>query len=163
MFAHVFPHFYWVRVARVKNIWPRVTSGSPKRDPVRFGFLKTQEPRVKFRVGFGPDPALILTLQNYYILNCTNTYLPIKIIFMKSIGRGRLWIPDLRIMHVSFMQVICLYVAKKILTFCVCNVKVTKTLVQCTLKIPQHISINKLAVHIDYIRYVRMKMKHNKK
>ena len=32
--------------------------GSPKRDPVRFGFLKTQEPRVKFRVGFGPDPAL---------------------------------------------------------------------------------------------------------
>ena len=33
--------------------------GSPKRDPVRFGFLKTQEPRVKFRVGFGPDPALV--------------------------------------------------------------------------------------------------------
>ena len=33
--------------------------GSPKRDPVRFGFLKTREPRVKFWVGFGPDPALI--------------------------------------------------------------------------------------------------------
>ena len=33
-------------------------SGSPKRDPVRFGFLKTQELRVKFRVGFGPNPAL---------------------------------------------------------------------------------------------------------
>ena len=33
--------------------------GSPKRDPVWFGFLKTREPRVKFRVGFGPDPALV--------------------------------------------------------------------------------------------------------
>ena len=58
MFAHVFLHFYWVRVARVKNISPRVTSGSPKRDLVRFGFLKTQELRVKCRVGFGPDPFL---------------------------------------------------------------------------------------------------------
>ena len=35
--------------------------GSPKRDPVRFGFLKTREPRVKFRVGFGSDPALALS------------------------------------------------------------------------------------------------------
>ena len=35
--------------------------GSPKRDPIRFGFLKTQEPRVKFWVGFGPDPALGVT------------------------------------------------------------------------------------------------------
>ena len=58
VFAHVFLHFYWVRVARVKNISPRVTSGSPKRDPVRFGFLKTREPQIKFWVGFGPDPAL---------------------------------------------------------------------------------------------------------
>ena len=26
---------------------------------MRFGFLKTREPWVKFRVGFGPDPALL--------------------------------------------------------------------------------------------------------
>ena len=32
--------------------------GSPTTDPVWFGFLKTWELRVKFRVGFGPDPAL---------------------------------------------------------------------------------------------------------
>ena len=51
VFAYVFPHFYWVGVARVKNISPWVTSGSQKRDPVRFGFLKTWELWVKFRVG----------------------------------------------------------------------------------------------------------------
>ena len=38
--------------------WSFELLGSPKRDPVRFGFLKTRGPRVKFRVGFGPDPAL---------------------------------------------------------------------------------------------------------
>ena len=37
-----------------------VAEVSKKRpgDPVQFGFLKTREPQVKFRVGFGPEPAL---------------------------------------------------------------------------------------------------------
>ena len=56
-FLHVCPHFPAFLLslgcsARVKNISPWVTSGSPKNDQVRFGFLQTQELQVKFRVGF---------------------------------------------------------------------------------------------------------------
>ena len=43
---------------------------SPKRDPVQFWFLKTQEPQVKFRVGFGPDPALTeIGFRRYFLTN----------------------------------------------------------------------------------------------
>ena len=53
-FSYIFTKvgsFGSIYIARVKNISPRTTSGSPKDDPVRFEFLKTREPRVKFRVG----------------------------------------------------------------------------------------------------------------
>ena len=55
MFVCIFPHFYWALGAQVKKY---ITSGSPKNNQVWFGFLKTQELRVKFLVGFWPNPAL---------------------------------------------------------------------------------------------------------
>ena len=53
MFACVFPHFNCAQVARVKNISPRVTSGSPKNDPIQFGFHRNC--RSNFGLGFEPS------------------------------------------------------------------------------------------------------------